>query len=200
MVSPHRSQHHRIAGPGERFLRQAHRSRGHRDRVGADPGIGTRALGGGEGVLKQAIQRAAEGAGIARAGPGLLHLAEDLRFAQHHRIEASGHPEQVPHGVAIAMPVQIGMQVVAAVRMDGQPFGQRLAIVVGLCIQLGAVAGGEQDRLVHLRQRAQRCQRGSQRIRGERHLLAQGDRRGLVVDAEDVQAHAVLSGSVRCLR
>ena len=76
--------------------------------------------------------------------------------------------------------------------------GERLAVIVRMRIQLGAIAGRQQHRLVHLRQRAQRRQCRCQRFRGERYLLAQADRRGLVVDAEDVQGHA--ENPFRCLR
>ena len=176
---------------GERVLRQPHRGGRNRDRIGADAGVRAGALGGGEGLLEQAVELAAEHAGIARGCPRLLHLAEDLRFAQHQRIEAGRNPEQVAHRIAVAMPVKVGVQVVAGVRMAGQPLGQRAAVVVGVRVQFGAVAGGQQHRLMHLRQPAQGGERGGQCVRGKRHLLAQGDRRGLVVDAEDVQAHRV---------
>ena len=47
----------------------------------------------------------------ARRDPGLLHLAEDLRLAEHQRIQPGGDAEQVPHGVGVVVPVQVGMQV-----------------------------------------------------------------------------------------
>ncbi len=42
---------------GEGLLRQPHRGGGDRHRVGADAGVGARALGGGEGLLEQAVER-----------------------------------------------------------------------------------------------------------------------------------------------
>ena len=49
-------QHGRIVGPREGFLRQPHRGRRDRHRIGADAGVGARALGGDEGVLEQAVE------------------------------------------------------------------------------------------------------------------------------------------------
>ena len=45
------------------------------------------------------VQAVAEGAVFARRDPGLLHLAEDLRFAQDHRVQPGRDPEQVPRRV-----------------------------------------------------------------------------------------------------
>ena len=53
-------QHRRIGGPCEGFLRQPHRGRRHRHRIGADAGVGARALGGDEGLLEQAVELPAE--------------------------------------------------------------------------------------------------------------------------------------------
>ena len=75
-------------------------------------------------------------------------------------------------------------------RMRRQPVGQRLAVVVGHGIQLGAVAGRQQRRLAHLRARRAAPPVPRAARPGKRHPFAQGDRRGLVVDAEDVQFHA----------
>ena len=183
-------QHVGFVQPGERFLRQPHRGGRHADRVAADGGLGAGALGGGEGLLEGAVQRAAEAAGAARVAPGLLHLAEDLRLAQHQRVQPGRHPEQVAHRVGLVVAIQVGVQVVAGALLAGQPVGQRIGAVVAAGVDLGAVAGGQQHRLLHAGLRAQRLQRPRQRVRAERHRLAQGNRRGLVVDAEDVQGHA----------
>jgi len=73
-------------------------------------------------------------------------------------------------------------------------------------VQLGAVAGRQQHRFLHAGLCTQRRQRLPQRIRAERHRFAQGNRRGLVVDAEDIQAHGAwrwlwcATNSFSCLR
>jgi hypothetical protein len=48
---------------------------------------------------------------------------------------------------------------------------------------------GEQRHFVHRRQAAQGVERRADRVAGKRHPFAQADRRGLVVDAEDEEAH-----------
>ena len=190
-------QHGGFVQAGEVVLRQPHCDGRHRYRIGADAGVGAGALGGGEGLLEQPVQLSAQRPGLARGGPCLFDLAQNLRLAQHQRIQPAGDPEQVAHGVGVAVPVQVAVQGVARLGMRGQPVGQRSPVAFRVRIQLGAVAGRQQHRLMHARQRAQRCQRRRQRVRGERHPLAQGNRRGLVVDAEDVQAHGAWQG-LRC--
>ena len=95
----------------------------------------------------------------ARRRPGFLHLAEDLRLAQHQRIQAGGDAEQVAHRIGVVVRVEIGVQVAGIVRMGREPVGQRAAVVVGDGVELGAVAGGQQRDFAHRRQRAQRRQR-----------------------------------------
>ena len=51
-------------------------------------------------------------AGAARQLLGLLHLTEDLRLAQHHRVEAAGDAERVTHGVSPAAARRSALQFV----------------------------------------------------------------------------------------
>ena len=67
----------------EDLLGQADRGKRHRYRVFTDGGVGTHLLGSAEGGLEQAPEQRADGAGLARHGVGGLHLAEDLRLAEH---------------------------------------------------------------------------------------------------------------------
>src|SRR5690606_9185465 len=97
-------------------------------------------------------------------------------------------------------PVEVGMQCLCRIRagivcarMRAQPVGEHAVIVRGR-VQLGAVAGRQQRHLAHARQRPQFRQGGRNRAVGERDALAQGDRCGLVVDAEGVQGHCALAG------
>ena len=183
-------QHGGIVQPGERVLCRAHGRRGHRHRVGADLGIGPRTLGHREGLLEQAVRALAEQAMVARGRPGVLHLAEDLRFAQHHRVQPGGDPEQVAHSLGIGMLVQIALQVAGPA---AQPLVQRLCRL-GHGVQFGAVAGGQQHRLGNLRGIAQRTERARQRLTGEGRALAQFHRCGLVIQSEHPQGHC----SVAC--
>jgi hypothetical protein len=65
----------------------------------------------------------------------------------------------------------------------GQPLRRRLGRL-GRAIQFGAVAGRQDRRLAHLPPARQFDQRLRQAQRIERHLLAHGKRRGMVVEAE----------------
>jgi hypothetical protein len=79
----------------EQLRRQPHRGRGHADAVRADLGGRAHFLGHRKGALEQLVQRGAQRAGFVGHAHGLLHLAQDLRLAEHHRIEPGRHPEGV---------------------------------------------------------------------------------------------------------
>ena len=96
------------------------------------------------------------------------------------RIQPGRDPEQMAHGIGVAVPVQVGVQ---AVGVGRQPVAERRA-VFGDGVQLGAVAGGQHARPPDTPgSAAQRGQRGGQGVGVERDALAQADRRGLVVDS-----------------
>ncbi len=85
---------------------------GHADGVRADLGAGAHGLGYAERALEQRVQRGAQGARLFGQTHRLLHLAQDLRFAQHHRVEPGGHAKGVPGrgraGVGIDVRGQLG--------------------------------------------------------------------------------------------
>ncbi len=95
---------------GEDLLGQADRGEGHRHRVLANGGIGAHGLGGAEGGLEQTPEQRPDGAGLTRHGVGRLELAENLRLAQHHRIQPAGHAHHVAHRVMVAVHVGTGAQ------------------------------------------------------------------------------------------
>ncbi len=139
-------------------------------------------------MLEQPVQLRAQAPGAAGAGPGLLHLPEDLGFSQHQRVQARGDAEQVPRRVRVHVAVQVILQRGAFLAgLPRQPAGDRFAaiLVLGNGIDLGAVAGRQHRRLAHAVQATQLREGTRQRRVGERHALAQADRRSLVVDAED---------------
>ena len=95
-------QHVLLVDAGENALRQAHRGGGHGNRVGADRGRCAHFLGHREGALEQLVQQRAQGAGLFGGLHRLLHLPEDLGFAQHHRIQPAGDAEGVLHRFLLA--------------------------------------------------------------------------------------------------
>ena len=134
--------------------------------------------------------RPSEPAGFRRAHR-LLHLAEDLRLAQHHRVEAAGDAERVRHRLARAA----ACTCTGRARRSGRPWNRssQRATRRGIAaaeIDLGAVAGRQDRRFLHPCAAAgQVAQRVGQRVRRERDLLAHLERRGRVVEAERVERH-----------
>jgi len=178
----------------EDALGQVYGCRRHRYDVGADGGSGAHLLRHGEGLLEQLVQQRAHRAGILRHACRMLHLAEDLRLAQHHRIEAAGDAEHVPHGIAAGQCVEVrGNLLRQQLMIFGQPLRRRFGRFCG-AIQLGAVAGRQDRRLAHFTAMRQFDQRLRQTHRIERHLFAHGKRRGMVVETEGIKLHWRRSG------
>ena len=88
----------------------------------------------------------------------------------------------------VAQPVEHGREVVAAVAGERrqQLDGSFLGVVVAGEVQLGAVAGRDDDRLG-----AEVLGGRARSVEVERHALAQLDRRAVVGDADQRQRHAV---------
>ena len=76
--------------------REVHRDAGDADGARADGGLAAHALGHGEGAVDAAAEQAPQRARGDRGVVGVLHLPEDLRLAEHHRVEARGDAEDVP--------------------------------------------------------------------------------------------------------
>ena len=79
-----------------------------RDRHLADAGLVADAPRHAERAVEQLVEFAAQGAGGLGQRVGVLHLAQNLRLADDHRIEARGYPKDVPHGVAVGVAVKEG--------------------------------------------------------------------------------------------
>ena len=139
----------------EDALRQAHRGGRHRHAVGADLGGAAHFLGHREGALEHLVQVGAQAAGFVGRAHRVLHLAEDLRLAQHHRIEPGGDAERMAHRVVLRQHVQVraqfgvGQLVVVGQEMGGGVERIDAAALAGR-IQLGAVAGREDGRFVRM--------------------------------------------------
>ena len=145
---------------------------------------------------------------MAGVGEGFFHLAEDLRLAQHQRIEAAGDAHQMADGVIILMPVKAFSQVffVEAV-VVAQPADQRFLQVILLfdaeiefrafknrvgstfgvdrcAVDFRAVAGRQHHPTLHHRLSQQALQRLIERFRRKRDAFSQGDRSCFVIDAK----------------
>ena len=122
-------------------------------RGAADVGVGADLLAPLDGPLEQEVEHRA-GAGLA---PGRLprptDLAQDLMLAQHHRVEPGRHLEQVTDGVLVVVGVEVGVEplrVDPGEQAQGPPHvTEALVEALGVDVDLGPVAGGEDDGLGH---------------------------------------------------
>ena len=188
-------EHAGFAQVFEELRGQAHRGRGHADGVAADLGRGAHFLGHRERALEHLLQRAAQGAGGIGLAHRLLELAEDLRLAEHHRVEPAGDPEGM---AGRRRPFEhVGMRTQGVARHAahaGQPVDGRLhGLSVGTHVDLGTIAGGDDGDLVDtLQPRAKTLQRLDQLLRREREPAAQIERRGRVVEPQGEDAHRTI--------
>lgn len=107
-------------------------------------------LGNREGGLEEVIEHGAQTVGVAGHFFGLFHLADDLRFAEHHGVEAGGHSEGVLGGLFLHEGVDVRLKFRAAdvfafanEAEHGVPGGVR---VFDGAVDFGAVAGGTEWR------------------------------------------------------
>ena len=145
--------------------------------------------------VQQAVQPAAERAAILGGGVGGLELAQDLRLADHHGIQAGGHAEQVMDGVAAFVPVEVRLDGVGTdglvIGQEGIDDGLRVGAVVGGDRDLHAVAGGEDHGFADALARFQVGQRRRQGVFAEGQAFAHLDGCGLVAHAGDQQLHGL---------
>ena len=81
---------------GKMRSRELHRGGRHRDRRAADVGLRAHVLRHGERALEQPVRaRSPSVPADSACAHRLLHLAEDLRLAQHHRVEPARDAERV---------------------------------------------------------------------------------------------------------
>ena len=143
-------------------------------------------------------QRAGRERGVVRG----LHLAEDLRLSQDHRVEARRDPEDVTHGLLTPLLVEVLGDRVAPGRttVKGELVADRgdglLDPAVGLPVwravgpmghrhDLDAVARAEEHRLGQLGPRDEAREQRRHRVGRAGEALAHLDGRGAVGEADD---------------
>ena len=87
----------------------------------------------------------------ARGLIGIFHLAENLRLAEHHRIQSGGDAEQMPHRRVLCMRVQKFIQaaLVQPMMVEQPALRDGFGACFDFHVQLGAVAGGNDQRFIH---------------------------------------------------
>jgi hypothetical protein len=181
----------RVGERGKDALRELDRRGRHGDRRAADVRLRAHVLRHRERALEQPVEDQAQRTGGLSAAHRLLHLAEDLRLAEHHRIQAAGDAKSVRHRAILRQRVDVRLERVGGHTMkvleparDGRGIG-------GVDVDLGPVAGRQNGRFVDARLRDQVAQRGAQGVRLERNLLAHLDRRGRMVQTQGVERHVL---------
>jgi hypothetical protein len=143
-------------------------------------------------VLEQAAEHRADAARCHRRAVGVLHLAEDLRLPEHHRVETARDAEQVAHDLAVAQLVDLARGRAAVAELLAQEPVHELERVVaraGRAEQLGAVAGREERALVEPRL-GEELGGALREVDGrDRVPLAHRHGRGPVRQADEEQVH-----------
>jgi hypothetical protein len=113
-----------------------------------------------------------------------LQLAEDLRLAEHHRIEPGRDAKRVAHGLLARQRVEIWRKLVGPKPMVfREPRGRGLRLA-RRHVDLGAITG-RKDRCFRCAAPAHKLpQRTLERVRRECDPLADFERRGRVVQSE----------------
>jgi hypothetical protein len=175
----------------EELLREVNGRRGDGNRVGADLGVRPHLLGHRKGVLQEPGQLLARRAGLLGLAVSLFQLAQDLRFAEHHGVEPTGHAKDMPNRFLALQREQGVGKTLVQVAVIVQPVLQALAAAIrSHHVEFRAVAGREQHRLVDALDVRQARQGLADLVTREDHLLANFDRCRVMVQPEYLQPHS----------
>ena len=135
-------------------LGQLNGRRADRHGPGAEIGFGPHPLAGAHRLVEQAVENRAEGAVFLPEPHHLLHLGEDLALAQHQRVEAGSHPQQVSNGIFMMKGEEMRAELIdAQAGMPAEEGAHCRDALVGMPqqgIDLQPVAGAEDGGLQHL--------------------------------------------------
>lgn len=112
-----------------------------------EPALAGDSLCRGQGRIEEPVQsRAGPGAGLSQGAPD---LADDLGLADHHRVQAAGHFEQVldggVRGVHLELIDQVPIGGCQRLADRGEDQFQAAVEGLGFGVQLEAIAGVQQD-------------------------------------------------------
>ncbi len=191
-----RSDHHdaRAAQPRTvRATRDRHRGVGERRRPLADPRLGAHTLAGLEGVAEERGEDRAARALLLGPFEGAPDLAGDLGLPRDDGLEARRHREEVGGDVVVEAEDGVkGELFDRDLRLLGQDvvdLGDGVVEPVHHRVDLGAQAGREHDRLLHVALVAQRAERLVQVRLRDRRGLEQRQGRLRVLQPYDDDGH-----------
>jgi hypothetical protein len=136
------------------------------------------------------LQLARHGSSGTRHGEGLFHLAQNLRLADDHGIEARSHAEQVTDGFLVVVGIEVRRQhlgVDAEVAREEACHRHIRALDDGH--QFHAIASGDDHALGDSRRRGQGARGLGQLVAADGDLLPERNGRRLVVHADERQHH-----------
>ena len=160
--------------------------RGHGNAVCAHASGRAYFLGDGKRALEKPVQHRAERSGRLGGARRFLHLAEDLRLAEHHRVQPRSDPERVKYRLFLVEGIKVRGELAGAQAVIlREPRGDGLRLLAR-DVQLGAVARRKDRRLLgeaalHLGERL------AQALDVEHHALAYRERSCLMVQAESIE-------------
>src|SRR5262249_5191433 len=86
---------------------QGQRSRDHALARPVDAGLRVDSLSDAQRLLHQLVQQPPDRVVLSRDAVGLAELAEDLRFADHHRVETGCNAKRVTYGIGVVVDVEV---------------------------------------------------------------------------------------------
>ena len=138
-------QHIVFAQVFKQLTSQAHRGSGHADAVGANFSAAAHLLGDSERTLEHLVQGGTQSPRLAGHAHRVFQLTQDLRLAQDHRIETTGHAKRMACGFIAQHAVSVAFEGIGADAPGlGQPrHGLGKRHLLRGTVNFGAVAGGE---------------------------------------------------------
>ena len=187
--------------PGERLGRGRERLGYDRRPRGVDPGARVHPLADTQCLLRQLVQGAPDRAGRVRRGVSRPELAEDLRLADHHRVQPGRDGEQVLHSrtrvVDVEMPGEFGQRQPGVPAKHGGDVRETAVEGVDDRVDLNAVAGrqhhhlGDVAAVQHLGEQLRNV------VGRDGHPLQQLDRSAAVRQAHHEHVHEIICLSSR---
>ena len=159
----------------ELFLREFDCRIAYRDRVVGDACLRAHALARRDGAVEESVEHRARRARLARDRVRLLDLREDLALAEHERIKARGHVEEVADAFLVDERVEVSVDVLVVARQVEQELLERRDIFLRIIddgVHLAAVAGREHDGLRYPLVFIEIFQTIADRLPGNREVLA----------------------------
>jgi len=139
--------------------------------------------------MKQAVEERSHGMRLRRNRMRFLHLSENLRFADHERVESRGDAEQMPRDLAVGEVVHMWLKRASidlvVLADEGHDIVPRCVDVVADAVELRPIARRQDDRLARGASRGKRAQGRRQAVGLKIEPLAQLHGRGPMTDSNE---------------